>query len=635
MSKSTNWIAKACVLAAMITVGSAAIASVQDASIVIDHALNSPTLTIRYSGAHVAMVELRLNGVSYATRTTDVGQSKGETNFTLDASSLSNGDNDVDVRLYDKNGKLVGAEHSTVVSDDGRKAPVFLEMPKMGATVQGPVQISLGFGKDLKNVYVSFFVDNQFKAMSNTPPFNYIWDTSHDSNGWHDLEAWVVDDSSSTFKTRRIKVFVNNPGGLTTRQFNQPAPTPVAAVIPVVATPPAPKAAPLSLQTSVPTPTASLQSASAGAKAAGTAAVAAAARANHSLAPTLVTRAPAPKHVAISEMGNTVKPTVGGSAGIKGVSLGSSVSSGPRVLLPTGKRVATEGQPALSGPIGPTKARSTKEMPMPASAKMSALPKVEATLAVPSVPKPAPAKISNSTISVTVANPKPVSQPRPAQLGTSLNSQPAMEPSLAVQPKLATLTRPKIEVKPSATVRIAKAVRTAVTVRTTATVRTAVAVHPATAPQKASTKAVSKAIAAASAVKLVAIGHGAKLPNVGTYSISLNAKPVQFDAVKPRVKNNVPLTPFRYLFEQSGGKVDWANKTKSVTANGEGKEIYIRIGDKLAKVNNLPVQLDLTPFIENGRTIVPLSFIQDALDVEVDYDPVTNHVLITSIKKKH
>ncbi len=142
---------------------------------------------------------------------------------------------------------------------------------------------------------------------------------------------------------------------------------------------------------------------------------------------------------------------------------------------------------------------------------------------------------------------------------------------------------------------------------------------------------VARNVAAAS---LIRIGHGSHMANIGTFPIIMDSKMVQFDDVKPRVQSGVPLTPFRYLFEQSGGKVDWVHQTKTVLANGRNREVYIRIGDKLAKVNNFPIEMDLAPFIDRGRTIIPLSFLQDCLGVQVDYDPVTGHVLITSNKKK-
>src|SRR5437870_5108701 len=107
MAKSNNWIARICVLGIVVASHLGANASAQDAKVHIDRALNSPTLTVRYSGGHVALIELRVNGSSFGTRNADPGSSKGETNFMLDLATLNNGDNDVEIRLYDKNGKLL------------------------------------------------------------------------------------------------------------------------------------------------------------------------------------------------------------------------------------------------------------------------------------------------------------------------------------------------------------------------------------------------------------------------------------------------------------------------------------------------------------------------------------------------
>src|SRR5208283_6046347 len=79
-------------------------------------------------------------------------------------------------------------------------------------------EISVGFNKTFANSFVSFFIDNQLRSMSNTPPFSYIWDTSRDANGWHEVESWLVDNSNTTYRTKKIRIFVNNPSGHTIRQ---------------------------------------------------------------------------------------------------------------------------------------------------------------------------------------------------------------------------------------------------------------------------------------------------------------------------------------------------------------------------------------------------------------------------------
>ena len=103
-------IKRMCVLAGAIVMSAVANAFYYDATVTIDRALNSPTLTVRYSGAVVALVELRINGVSVGTRAITSVKNAGETNFTLDLSGLKDGDNEIEVRLFDKGGKLVGSE---------------------------------------------------------------------------------------------------------------------------------------------------------------------------------------------------------------------------------------------------------------------------------------------------------------------------------------------------------------------------------------------------------------------------------------------------------------------------------------------------------------------------------------------
>ncbi len=62
------------------------------------------------------------------------------------------------------------------------------------------------------------------------------------------------------------------------------------------------------------------------------------------------------------------------------------------------------------------------------------------------------------------------------------------------------------------------------------------------------------------------------------------------------------------------------------------REIELKIGRSTALVNNQTISLEHSPFIDGGRTIVPLTFIRDALDVRVNYDAATGNLLIESKK---
>jgi hypothetical protein len=206
-----------CVAAGLLVGAVTAHAFGSDATIMIDRALNSPTLTVRYKGAHAALVELRVNGQSFGTRSVVSAKDNGQANFTLSTTDLRDGDNDVEIRLFDRTGKLVGSDKTNISTDQTLNAPVYLTTPKIGQTVRGLVDIKLGFGENLKNLYVTFFVDNNAKSISNVPPYEYTWDSTKEHNGWHEVEAWAIDRAASEYKSKTVRILVDNPAGDTPR----------------------------------------------------------------------------------------------------------------------------------------------------------------------------------------------------------------------------------------------------------------------------------------------------------------------------------------------------------------------------------------------------------------------------------
>ena len=60
----------------------------------------------------------------------------------------------------------------------------------------------------------------------------------------------------------------------------------------------------------------------------------------------------------------------------------------------------------------------------------------------------------------------------------------------------------------------------------------------------------------------------------------------------------------------------------------EDIEIKLKIGSKIALVNGKVVELDVEPKIENGRTLVPIRFISEALGCKVDWDGLREEVTI-------
>lgn len=141
-------------------------------------------------------------------------------------------------------------------------------------------------------------------------------------------------------------------------------------------------------------------------------------------------------------------------------------------------------------------------------------------------------------------------------------------------------------------------------------------------------------------IKVLAEANGISNPNrvrageklhipSSTFQVVFDNTRIVFD-VPPRVQNGIPLAPFRQIFEHVGGLLYWYPQSRTVRAINAEREIEMRIGESEARVNNQNVTMEVAPFIDRGRTIVPLSFVRDALNVRIQYDPVTGNLLIES-----
>ncbi|MBL8065000.1 MAG: hypothetical protein JNM34_03975, partial [Chthonomonadaceae bacterium] len=81
---------------AMALCSSLSLANGLDQQVEISKASDNRTLTVRYTGAKAVLVELRINGVSTATRNVNEDKSTGETNFSLDSAKLASGENKIE-----------------------------------------------------------------------------------------------------------------------------------------------------------------------------------------------------------------------------------------------------------------------------------------------------------------------------------------------------------------------------------------------------------------------------------------------------------------------------------------------------------------------------------------------------------
>ncbi|MGD9498784.1 MAG: copper amine oxidase N-terminal domain-containing protein, partial [Armatimonadota bacterium] len=83
-------------------------------------------------------------------------------------------------------------------------------------------------------------------------------------------------------------------------------------------------------------------------------------------------------------------------------------------------------------------------------------------------------------------------------------------------------------------------------------------------------------------------------------------------------------------FEASDGVLYWYPVEKRVRAVRPGTELAIQIGDPAVQVNEDTRVLQVAPYIKQGRTMVPLQFIADTLNVTVTFNPDTGQICLTS-----
>lgn len=115
-------------------------------------------------------------------------------------------------------------------------------------------------------------------------------------------------------------------------------------------------------------------------------------------------------------------------------------------------------------------------------------------------------------------------------------------------------------------------------------------------------------------------------------NVVLDGKKINFET-SPAIVEGRTLLPIRSVVEAIGGDVQWDNGTKTVTINTCDVEISIVINSKNPIVNGEAKNLDVAAQIIGGRTMVPLRFVGEALGAEVGFDANTKTVTINYFSK--
>lgn len=120
-----------------------------------------------------------------------------------------------------------------------------------------------------------------------------------------------------------------------------------------------------------------------------------------------------------------------------------------------------------------------------------------------------------------------------------------------------------------------------------------------------------------------------------TASFKLNSNEYYIDNQKrtmdvtPVVENGRTLLPVRYIAEIIGitaENVLWNADQKIVSLIKNRTFIQFQVGSNIMKVNTVSIPMEVAPTIINGRVVLPIRYLEQALGIKVGWDEKTKTI---------
>lgn len=115
---------------------------------------------------------------------------------------------------------------------------------------------------------------------------------------------------------------------------------------------------------------------------------------------------------------------------------------------------------------------------------------------------------------------------------------------------------------------------------------------------------------------------------IGSADMEVNGMTHKLDAA-PFIKDGRTLLPIRALIEALGGSVEWNATTKTATVMLGSRTIVLTIGSTTALVNGKAITLDVAPMIVKGRTFLPLRAVAENVGLDLAWEPVSRTISFT------
>jgi LysM repeat protein len=560
----------------------------------------------------VTKLELYVDRQLVEETTLDSPLLSGQQVYYINTLQMANGPHSLTAKAYSRP-EDVGEASITVYVNNGLEdiTPPLVEIlyPKEGQKLAGKVEVKIKAVDDKEVKYVMLFIDDKFKFLKNYPPYTDIWDTANYLNGLHILQAFAYDASENKGESKPVKVIVDNPSGTTgleeAKTSNREEITP-----PSIITPPSTPEKKEIKGEALSTPAKGQAEPKEAKKEKGT----------KPSIPTVKKETPPSvqgKGQAVTSQGAEPKE-IGKEDGKLTITLNLPKKETP-------PSTTAKGQSAVAGGAAPKeviKEKPTKE------GKMGGVPVLP-----PVIPK---AEAKSNIQSTPIESLGPSSQPNKMGEKPIVSAPPSSKPSTAkaITNPSGELASPKgtnqktllIVSKPSENLNV---------ISTGASSQNSFKVH--TIQKGECLFRIAKAygvpwetIASLNNIEnpdLIKPGEKLLVPNI---TVLYNQNEVSFPDAHPFVENNIPLVPFRAVFETAGGNVIWHADSREVEAHKGDKNVWLKIGSRKAQVNDQTILMEVAAFIKFNRTYVPATLFHYALDAQIQWDPQTGHLYITT-----
>lgn len=100
--------------------------------------------------------------------------------------------------------------------------------------------------------------------------------------------------------------------------------------------------------------------------------------------------------------------------------------------------------------------------------------------------------------------------------------------------------------------------------------------------------------------------------------------------VRPVFKQATVFVPLRGVLEELKAVITFDKKTGTITAKRKNSTVVLVVDSTKAKINGVTTFMPIPAFIKEGRTLVPLRFISQALGCRVKWEPQYMTVHISS-----